>query len=106
MVKVTYVESDGVSHGVDVPAGMNLMSGALNNGVPGIEGDCGGAAACATCRVFLDPVWLAIAGPAGPDEREMIDLTDDSAENTRLSCQIIASEALEGLILKLPAAQR
>jgi 2Fe-2S ferredoxin len=106
MVKVTYVESDGASHSVDVPSGMNLMSGALNNGVPGIEGDCGGAAACATCRVFVDPDWLAITGPAGPDEQEMIELTDDSTEDTRLSCQIVASEALDGLILRLPVSQR
>jgi len=106
MPKVTYIEASGTEHTVDVAEGISAMEGALQNGVPGIDGDCGGQAACATCHVFVDPAWLDRTGRADPDlEWPMIELSEGAEENSRLACQITLTAALDGLVLRMPEAQ-
>lgn len=106
MPKVTYIEADGAEHIVDVPEGVSAMEGAVQNGVPGIDGDCGGQAACATCHVFVDLAWIERTGRADPDaELPMIELSEGVQDNSRLACQIKITTALDGLILRMPKAQ-
>jgi 2Fe-2S ferredoxin len=106
MAKVTYVEHNGTEHTVDVEAGQSVMQGAVSNGVPGIDADCGGAAACATCHVFVDEAWTSRVGPA-TDEHElsMLECAVDAGPASRLSCQIAVSEPLDGLVVHLPESQ-
>jgi 2Fe-2S ferredoxin len=85
--------------------GVNLMQGAVANNVPGIDGDCGGACACATCHIFVDPAWVGRLGPRNAMEDSMLELAEGVKETSRLACQIKAAEALEGLVVRLPAAQ-
>lgn len=105
MPKITYVEHNGTPHVVEVADGISLMEGALQNGVPGIDGDCGGNAACATCHVYVEGDWLAKTGERSEAEEAMLDLADGLEANSRLACQIHASAALEGLVLRMPATQ-
>lgn len=106
MVRITYVEHGGAEHVVEAPAGLSLMEAAKNNLVPGIEADCGGACACATCHVFFDEPWSAKIGEPNAQEADMLDVVDERRPSSRLSCQITISEALDGLIVRLPASQR
>jgi 2Fe-2S ferredoxin len=106
MVKVTYIAQDGSDHTIDAQAGLSLMKAAVFNGVPGIDADCGGACACATCHVYVPEVWRELTGQAGADEAEMLECAINPAEGSRLSCQITVTEALEGLVVHLPASQR
>jgi len=105
MAKVTYVEHDGKEHTVDVKPGLSVMEGAIRNNVPGIDADCGGACACATCHVYVDPDWVALAGKQSAMEESMLDFAEGVEPNSRLSCQIRVSEALDGLIVRLPRSQ-
>lgn len=105
MAKITYVEFNGTAHVVEVPSGENLMEGALANNVPGIDGDCGGNAACATCHCYVGDDWLAATGERGASEEAMLELADGMTANSRLACQIIASDTLDGLVLQLPESQ-
>lgn len=106
MPKVTYIEADGTEHVVDAPEGISAMEAALTNDVPGIDGDCGGQAACATCHVFVDPAWIDRTGHADPEiELPMIELSEGVQDNSRLACQIKLTAALDGLILRMPEAQ-
>jgi ferredoxin, 2Fe-2S len=107
MPQVTYVEHSGAEHAVDVPVGENLMRGALDNGVEGIVGECGGGLACATCHCYLDEAWAArVGGPASSDERDMLESAATPVEATsRLSCQIVMVPELDGLIVRLPERQ-
>jgi 2Fe-2S ferredoxin len=106
MVKVTYVEASGTEHVVDVDAGLSAMEGALRNGIPGIDGDCGGQAACATCHVFVDPGWIDRTGRADAQiEVPLLELGEGATEFSRLACQITLSEEFEGLILRMPEGQ-
>ena len=106
MPKVIYVESDGTRHEIDVPSGHSVMEGAKTNDVPGIDADCGGACACATCHVYIPGEWQARVGAASSDEREMLDCATDPRENSRLSCQIEVRDELDGLVVQLPPTQR
>lgn len=106
MALVTYIEADGTRHQVDVALGDSLMEGAIRNAVPGIEGDCGGALACATCHVHVRPRWSADVGAASPDEHDMLECANDVDARSRLSCQIVMTRALDGIELELPASQR
>jgi len=106
MVHVTFIAHDGTDHTVDVPAGLSLMKGAVNNAIPGIDADCGGACACATCHVYVAEAWRSLTGEPGDDEREMLECAISPAEGSRLSCQIILTEALDGLLVHMPASQR
>lgn len=106
MPKILYIAADGTERLIEVPVGMSAMEGAVQNLVRGIDGDCGGAAACGTCHVHVDAAWLERTGPSVPGlETEMVALSDARAPNSRLACQIHMSEALDGLILRMPKDQ-
>lgn len=102
---VTYIQHDGTAHRIDVPVGLSVMRGALDNNVPGIDADCGGECACATCHVFVDEAWLAATGTPGEQEVSMLGFAATAQPNSRLSCQITVDAALDGLVVRLPEAQ-
>jgi 2Fe-2S ferredoxin len=106
MAKITYIQPDGTSETLDVPIGSSVMEGAVKNGVAGIEADCGGACACATCHVKVSPEWTAIVGPPGEIEADMLDGAVDVDERSRLSCQIELTAELDGLVVEVAATQR
>ena len=106
MAKITYISSTGEEYVVNVDNGLTAMKGAVDNSVPGIDGDCGGQAACGTCHVYVDPAWVEKIGPIHSSiETEMLALIDGYAPNSRLSCQINISDDLDGLVLRMPAGQ-
>ncbi len=105
MPKVIFVEANGTEHAVDVPEGTSLMQGALNNLVPGIEGDCGGLCACATCHVYIPEDWARKCGEADELESNILDFAFDVRENSRLSCQIQMSEELDGIRVEIAERQ-
>lgn len=105
MPRITYVQHDGRAEVVEVPVGSSLMRGAVDNDIAGIDGDCGGNCACATCHVFVDPAWLAVTGVQTEAEDEMLAFADGAAENSRLGCQITVTAAMDGLVVRLPAGQ-
>ena len=105
MPKITYIEQNGTEHVVDAEAGVSVMEAAVKNMVPGIDADCGGACACATCHVYVDAAWLEKAGKKENMEESMLDFAYEPKDNSRLSCQITMSDALDGLIVRLPESQ-
>jgi ferredoxin, 2Fe-2S len=105
MAKITYVEFNGTRHVIDVQPGMTVMEGAAKNNVPGIDAECGGACACATCHVYVDPSWRAKTGEQGELEASMLDIANNPQPNSRLSCQIRVTEDLDGLVVNLPQSQ-
>ena len=105
MPKITYIEHNGKSHTVEVKNGLSVMEGAVKNNIPGIDADCGGACACATCHVYVDPAWREKVGGPSPMEEDMLDFGYDVRENSRLSCQIKVSDALDGLVVRTPEKQ-
>ena len=107
MAEVTYVEFNGAKNVVDVAEGENVMRGALYNDLPGIIGECGGGLACATCHCYVDEAWAdRVGGPSSQDETDMLESTSAEVKSTsRLSCQIILSAELDGLIVHLPETQ-
>ena len=105
MAKITYVEHDGTEHQVDVKPGMSVMEGAIKNNIPGIDADCGGACACATCHVYVDPDWLAKTGDRSALEQSMLDFAEGVDANSRLSCQVNVTDELEGLRVTMPESQ-
>ncbi|MGB5092149.1 MAG: 2Fe-2S iron-sulfur cluster-binding protein [Parvibaculum sp.] len=105
MAKITYIESNGTVHTIEAENGSTVMEGAVKNSVPGIDADCGGACACATCHVYVDPEWLEKVGAKESMEEDMLDFAFDVRENSRLSCQIKVSDKLDGLVVHLPEKQ-
>jgi 2Fe-2S ferredoxin len=105
MPKITYIEHNGKEHVVDAPKGWSVMEGAVKNMIPGIDADCGGACACATCHVFVDPAWTEKVGKPSAMERSMLDFADDVRDNSRLSCQIQVKDELDGLVVRMPERQ-
>jgi len=105
MPKVTYIEFSGAEHVVDVAEGLSVMEGAVQNLVPGIDGDCGGACACATCHVYVDAAWASKTGTKEQMEQSMLDFASAVQENSRLSCQIKVSSELDGLVVRMPEHQ-
>ena len=105
MAKITYIEHDGTEHVIDVKNGLTVMEGAVKNNIPGIDADCGGACACATCHVYVDDAWTAAVGPAEHMEEDMLDFAFDVRPNSRLSCQIRIRDELDGLVVRTPARQ-
>ena len=107
MPKVTYVEFNGASHTVDIPVGENVMRGALYNNIDGIAGECGGACSCATCHCYVDADWAAkVGGPSSEAEEELLEAAaSEVTPASRLSCQIIMTEELDGLVVRLPENQ-
>jgi 2Fe-2S ferredoxin len=106
MPKVTFIGfGGGRTDTVDVPTGTTLMRAATDNQVPGIDGDCGGNCACATCHVYVDPDWCARVGARTAPEEDMLNCVAERADNSRLACQITLTAALDGLVVQLPEAQ-
>ena len=105
MPKIVYVEHSGKEHVVEVANGLSVMEGAVKNLVPGIDADCGGACACATCHVYVDPAWSSKTGEKSDMEQTMLDFANEVTEQSRLSCQIKVTPALDGLIVRTPKSQ-
>ena len=105
MPKITYIESSGAEHVVDAQVGVSVMETAIKNMVPGIDADCGGACACATCHVYVDEAWIEKVGKPQAMEESMLDFAYEPKENSRLSCQITVTNALDGLVVRLPQFQ-
>jgi len=105
MAKITYIEHDGTQHEIDAVVGNSVMQAAIDNGVPGIDADCGGQCACATCHVYVDDAWRASTGEPSADEDAMLSLNPERRDASRLSCQIRVSDELNGLIVTLPEFQ-
>ncbi len=105
MAKITYIEHNGKSHTVDVQNGLTVMEGAVQNDIPGIDADCGGSMACATCHVYVKDDWFNKVPPKQNGEEDMLDQAFEPKKNSRLSCQIIISDELDGLIVDLPERQ-
>ena len=108
MPKITYIEHNGTEHTVEVPVGKSVMQGAVEHNVPGIDADCGGECACATCHVYVDAAWLDRIGLPVPGSQEASMLLEGSAHrqaNSRLSCQIPVTDALDGLVVRMPEGQ-
>ena len=106
MTLIKYIDANGTEYAVEADLGISAMEAAVKNGVPGIDGDCGGAAACATCHVYVDPEWIGRTGPAAEGlEQSMLEFAEDVTGQSRLACQIVIADNLDGLILKLPEKQ-
>lgn len=106
MAKITYVEFSGTEHVVDVANGLTVMEGARDNGIPGIEADCGGACACSTCHVYVAQDWIEKLPAKDPMEEDMLDFAlDPDPARSRLSCQLKVTDALDGLVVNLPEKQ-
>jgi 2Fe-2S ferredoxin len=105
MPKITFIDSTGASRVVDAEAGSTVMEAAIRNDVPGIEAECGGACACATCHVYIDEAWREKVGAPSPMEEDMLDFGFDVKENSRLSCQIKITDELDGLVVRTPERQ-
>jgi ferredoxin, 2Fe-2S len=105
MPTITYIDAAGVSRSVSASIGSTVMETAVKNSVPGIEAECGGACACATCHVYVDEAWTAKTGKAQPMEDDMLDFAFEVKPTSRLSCQIKVTDALDGLVVRTPAKQ-
>ncbi len=106
MAKITYIEHNGTTHVVDVANGLTVMEGARDNGVPGIEADCGGACACSTCHVYVAQDWADKLPPKEPMEADMLDFAwKPDPVRSRLTCQIKVTDALDGLVVTMPEKQ-
>ncbi|MHB8284313.1 MAG: 2Fe-2S iron-sulfur cluster-binding protein [Caulobacteraceae bacterium] len=102
---IRYIEHAGTEHAIRIRVGQSIMAGAVQNGVPGIDGECGGGCKCATCHVYVDPAWLPSVGSPSGLEQGMLDCTSACRDNSRLSCQIIVTEALDGMTVRMPSSQ-
>src|SRR3712207_9452653 len=100
MAKITFIQHNGAEQTVDGLPGMSVMETAVRNRVPGIDADCGGACACATCHVYVDDAWSEKTGEASAMEESMLDFAENVQPNSRLSCQIRVSDALDGLVVR------
>lgn len=106
MAKITYIEFGGKSHTIDVANGASIMEGARDNNIPGIEADCGGACACSTCHVYVDPTWVEKIPNMDEMERDMLDFAHEpDPQRSRLTCQLKVTDALDGLVVQMPEKQ-
>jgi 2Fe-2S ferredoxin len=105
MPKITYIEHNGTKHVIDVEVGTSVMQGAVRNGVPGIVAECGGNCACGTCRVYVDEPWRSKTGQTSEIEEATMEGKEDPDPGKRLSCQINVTEALDGLVVRMPPSQ-
>lgn len=105
MPKLTFIDFGGTARTVEAEAGSTVMEAAVKNGIPGIEAECGGACACATCHVYIDDSWTEKVGPPSAMEEDMLDFAYDIRPNSRLSCQIKVAAELDGLVLRTPEKQ-
>ena len=105
MAKITYVEHSGKLHTIQVQNGLTVMEGAVQNNIPGIDADCGGSMACATCHVYVKEEWFNKLSKKEDGEEDMLDMAYEPNKFSRLSCQLTVSDELEGLVVNLPAKQ-
>ena len=105
MPKITYIDIDGTARTIEAEAGATVMETAINNDVPGILATCGGSCSCATCHVYVDEEWYERLGPLSLEELDMLDTAHDLQPNSRLSCQILVRDELDGLTVRTPARQ-
>ena len=105
MAKITYIEHNKKSHDIEVSNGLTVMEGAVQNNIPGIDADCGGACACATCHVYVDEKWFDKLQKKESAEQDMLDMAFEPKKNSRLACQITATDKLDGLVVKVPSKQ-
>ena len=105
MTKITYIENSGKSHTIDVENGLTVMEGAVQNDIPGIDADCGGSMACATCHVYVKEDWLNKISAKTDGEDDMLDQAYEPKSNSRLSCQLVVSDEYDGLTVNLPEKQ-
>ncbi len=105
MAKITYIEHSGTEHVIEVAPGLSVMEGAVKNMVPGIDADCGGACACATCHVYVDGAWRDKTGEKNDMEETMLEFAEEVKDESRLSCQIEVTDALDGLVVRMPESQ-
>jgi len=105
MTKINIVAFDGTPYEIDAENGSTVMENAVRNAVPGIEAECGGACACATCHVYVDEAWTEAVGEPEPMEEDMLDFAYDVRATSRLSCQIKISDELDGLVVRVPERQ-
>ena len=105
MAKITYIEHTGKSHTIDVKSGLSVMEGAVQNNIPGIDADCGGGMACATCHVYVKEEWFNKLPTKEDGEEDMLDMAFEPKKNSRLSCQLTVSDELNGLIVNIPSKQ-
>ena len=105
MPKITYIEHNGKSHTIEVAKELTIMEGAIQNNIPGIDADCGGACACATCHVYVDSEWVNKLPKIEDAEEDMLDMANETNKFSRLACQITVTENLNGLVVKMPSKQ-
>lgn len=105
MPTITLIEFSGTSHTIEAEAGKSLMVNAIDNAVPGIDADCGGACACGTCHCFVEEDWLPTTGESDALEEAMLGMRPDREENSRLSCQINVTDSMDGMVVRLPEFQ-
>ena len=105
MPKITYIDSSGNQKTIDVAIGLSVMEGAIQNNIPGIDADCGGGMACATCHVYVKEEWFNKLPKAEDGEQDMIDMAFEPKKNSRLSCQLIVSDELDGIVVTTPSKQ-
>tara|TARA_B110000008_G_scaffold145131_1_gene146867 strand:- start:216 stop:536 length:321 start_codon:yes stop_codon:yes gene_type:complete len=105
MPKITYITHNNQSHIIEVENGLTVMEGAVQNDIPGIDADCGGGMACATCHVYVKEDWLDRLPKKEDGEEDMLDMAFEPNKNSRLSCQLIVSNELDGLIVNIPSKQ-
>ena len=105
MPKITYITNDKKNYTIEVQNGLTVMEGAVQNDIPGIDADCGGGMACATCHVYVKEEWLDKLKPKEDGEEDMLDMAFEPKRNSRLSCQIIVSDELDGLTVNIPSKQ-
>ena len=105
MPKITYIDSSGNQKTIEVDKGLSVMEGAVQNNIPGIDADCGGGMACATCHVYVKEEWFNKLPKAEDGEQDMIDMAYEPKKNSRLSCQLIVSDELDGMVVTTPTKQ-
>ena len=105
MAKITYIEHNGKNHTIDVTNGLSVMEGAVQNNIPGIDADCGGSMACATCHVYVKEEWFNKLPKKEDGEEDMLDMAFEPKKISRLSCQILVSDEIDGLVVTTPAKQ-
>ena len=105
MPKIKYITSNAEVHTIEVQSGLTVMEGAIQNDIPGIDADCGGGMSCATCHVYVNKEWLDKLPTKEDGEEDMLDMAFEPKKNSRLSCQLIVSDTLDGLVVNIPSKQ-
>ena len=105
MTKITYIQHNKKSHSIDVANGLSVMEGAIQNNIPGIDADCGGSMACATCHVYVKEEWFNKLPPKEDGEEDMLDMAFEPNKFSRLSCQLTVTDELDGMVVKMPSKQ-